>query len=63
MALVMSSVMHLAVVHAWTLRARELNRGQGKLAILLGFVLFIAIFGLVRLLRRMFYREEVRDHT
>ena len=63
MLLAMSSVIHLAVVHAWTLRAGELNRPQGRLAILLGVVLFMVIFGLVRLLRRMFYRKGVRDHT
>ena len=57
MALILSAAIQLAVVHAWVQRAGELSRGAGKLATLLGFVLFIAIYGCIRLLRRNFYGE------
>jgi hypothetical protein len=46
------------IVHAWILRVGKFSRGQGKLAILLGCVLFFAIYGFVWLLRRNFYGEE-----
>lgn len=62
LSLVISSVIHLVVVHAWTQRVPNLSRGQGKLAILLGFVLFFAVYGLVRLLQRNLYGKEARDN-
>jgi len=62
MSLVLSSAIHAVVVHAWVLRIGNLSRSQGRLAILLGFVLFLAVYGLVRLLRRNFYGKEVHDH-
>lgn len=58
MALILSSAIQLAVVHAWVQRAGELSRGAGKLATFLGFLLFVAIYGCIRLLRRNFYGEE-----
>jgi hypothetical protein len=63
MSLILSSAIHVVVVHAWVQRVGNLSRGQGKLAILLGFVLFIAVYGLVWVLRRNFYGEEAPDHT
>ena len=63
MTLAISSAIHLFVVHAWIQRAGNLSRGQGKLAVLLGFVLFFIIYGIVRVLRRNFYGEELRDKT
>jgi hypothetical protein len=57
MALILSSAIQLAVVHAWAQRAGRLNRGAGKLATFLGFVMFIAIYGCIRLFRRNFYGE------
>ena len=57
MALVLSAAIQLAVVHAWVQRAGELSRGAGKLGTLLGFALFVAIYGCTRLLRRNFYGE------
>jgi hypothetical protein len=57
MALILSSAIQLAVVNAWAQRAGELSRGAGKLATFLGFVLFVAIYGCIRLLRRNFYGE------
>lgn len=62
MSLAISSAIHLVVVHAWTQRVGNFSRGQGKLAILLGFVLFFAVYGVVWMLRRNFYGEELR-HT
>jgi hypothetical protein len=58
MALILSSAIQLTIVHAWVQRAGELSRGAGKLATLLGFVFFIAVYGCIRLLRRNFYGEE-----
>jgi hypothetical protein len=63
MTLAISSAIHLFVVHAWIQRAGNLSRGQGKLAVLLGFVLFFIVYGIVRVLRRNFYGEELRDKT
>ena len=45
MSLLLSSAIHLFVVHASTQRVRNLSRGQEKLVILLGFVLFFAVYG------------------
>lgn len=58
MSLVISSATHLVVVHAWIMRARSFSRGQGKMAVLLGFVLFFAVYGIVWNLGRGFYGEE-----
>ena len=61
-SLIISSAIHLAVVHALAQRVPNLNRREGRLAAL-GIVLFFAVYGFVRLLQRMVYGEEVRDHT
>jgi hypothetical protein len=58
MSLVMSSAIHLAIVHAWTQRVSILSRGYGKLAAMLGLVLWVAVYGFFRLLQRMFLSEE-----
>jgi hypothetical protein len=63
MSLILSSAIHLFVVHAWIQRVGNLSRVQGKLAILLGFVLFFAVYGFVFLLRRNFYGSEASGHT
>ena len=63
MSLLLSSAIHIFVVHAWIQRVGSLTRGQGKLAILLGFVLFFAVYGFVWLLRRNFYGAKASDHT
>jgi hypothetical protein len=63
MSLVVSSAIHLVVVHAWIQRVTNLSSGQGKLAVLLGFVLFFAVYAVVWVLRRNFYGEEARDNT
>ncbi len=59
----LSSSIHAVVVHRWVQHAGKLSRGQGKLAILLGVVLFCAIYGLAWLLRRNFSGEEAHNHT
>jgi len=61
MALILSSTIQLAIVHAWVRRTGELSRGAGKLATFLGFVLFVAIYGCIRLLRRNFYGDGERS--
>jgi hypothetical protein len=63
MSLVVSSAVHMFVVHAWIQRVGNLSSGQGQIAILLGFVLFFAVYGFVWLLRRNFYGTEAPDHT
>jgi len=62
MSLVISSAIHLVIVHSWMQRVGNFSRGQGKLAILLGFVLFFAVYGIVWMLRRNFYGEEPRHN-
>jgi len=57
MSLILSSAIHMVVVHAWIQRVGDLSRGQGKLAILLGLVLFFVIYGFIWLLRRNFYGD------
>ena len=63
MSLMLSSAAHAMIVHAWLKRVGEFSRGQGKLAVLLGFVLFFAVYGLVWVLRRNFYGEEAHEHA
>lgn len=60
-SLVLSSAIHVLVVHAWIQRVGNLRDGEGKLAIFLGIVLFFAIYGFVWLLRRNLYGEEAPD--
>jgi membrane glycosyltransferase len=62
LALVLSSAIHLIAVHTWIQRVGNLGRSEGKLAILLGLLLFLAVYGLVRVLQRNFYGNEVHDH-
>jgi len=63
LSLVSSSAIHLFVVHAWIQRVGNFSRWQGRLAVLLGFVLFFAVYGFVSVLRRNFYGIESRDNT
>lgn len=63
LSLVMSSSIHMFVVHAWIERVGNLSRGQGKLAMLLGCVLFFVIYGFVGILGRNLYGEEAPDRT
>ena len=53
-----SSAIHLIVVHAWTRQNPDLGRAQAKIAFFLGFVLFLAVYGALRLLRRLFHVGE-----
>jgi hypothetical protein len=61
MSLLLSTAVHMFVVHAWIQRIGHLSRGQGKLAILLGLALFFVVYGFVSLLRRNFYGTEASD--
>jgi len=68
MSLIFSSAIHLVIVHAWVRRVGKFSRSQGELAILLGFVLFFLVYGLVWVLRRNFYdegshEEESHEHA
>ena len=62
-SLLISSAIHLVVVHAFTQRLGDLDRSQGRGAIFLGFLLFFAVYGSVGLLRRMLYGKEVPDNA
>ena len=62
MSLVMSSAIHLVLVHSWTRRLGDLSRSQGRGAALLGVVLFLATYGFVRLLQRMFRSGDQTTH-
>lgn len=53
------STMHLFIVHALTQRGVKLNHGVAKGAGVVGFLLFLAIDGVLRFLKRMFNREEI----
>ena len=55
---VMSSAVHLIVVHTWRQQVSNFSRGDGKLAILLGFGIFLTVYGFVRLLQRMLQNRE-----
>jgi hypothetical protein len=61
-SLLLSSSIHLFVVHAWILRFGPLDglghHGLGRLAVLLGIVLFFVVYGCGWQLRRMFYGSE-----
>jgi hypothetical protein len=63
MSLGISSAIHLFVVHAWARRIAIISSGAGKGAALLGFVLFLIVYGVVRLLQRMFYGKEAPDNA
>jgi len=62
-SLLISSAIHLVIVHAWMKRAGDLGSSNGRMAVLLGFVLFFAVYGLVHLFERTFYGEQTRDIT
>jgi cation transport ATPase len=55
-----SSAIHLVVVHAWTRQTPVLGHGEAKIAFFLGFVLFLVVYGAVRLLRRAFHAGKRR---
>jgi hypothetical protein len=61
-SLLISSVAHAVVVHTWIVRTGSLDgyghRGERKLAVLVGPVLFLVVYGCGFLLRRKFYGEE-----
>jgi hypothetical protein len=57
-ALVISSAMHLVIVHTLSQRIGSFSRGEAKGAAFLGLVLFLAVYGFVRLLQRLFKNEE-----
>jgi hypothetical protein len=61
MSLVISSAMQLLVLHAWSQRFQGFRHGAGKLASLFGFVLFYAIYRLVRFLQKHFNGEQLPD--
>jgi len=57
-SIAISSGLHLATVHAWTRWVGDLSRGEGKAATFLGLLLFLVIYWIVRLLRRVLNTEE-----
>jgi hypothetical protein len=61
MSLGISSAIHLVVVHAVTRRIPSLSSGAGKGAAVLGLVLFLLVYRVVRFLQRMVYGKESPD--
>jgi hypothetical protein len=61
MSLGISSPIHLVVVHAVTRRIPSLSRGAEKGAAVLGLVLFLLVYRVVRLLQRTVYGKEAPD--
>ena len=61
MSLGISSLIHLLLVHAWTRRVPRLSWGAGRGAVVLGFVLFLVVYGAIRFLQRMLYGKESSD--
>jgi hypothetical protein len=61
-SLLLSSSIHLVLVHAWIVRFGPLegpgHRRDGKLAVLLGIVLFFVVYGCGWLLRQVFYGSD-----
>jgi hypothetical protein len=53
-----SSTIHLVAIHAITQRIPSLSRGEGRGAAVLGFLLFLLVYAVVRLLQRMLYGKE-----
>jgi hypothetical protein len=53
-----SSAIQLVLLHAWTRRIPSLSRGEGKGAAVLGLLLFLVVYGVVRFLQRVLYGKE-----
>jgi hypothetical protein len=66
-SLLISSVAHAVIVHNWIVRTGSLDgyghRGARKLAVLVGPVLFLVVYGCGFLLRRKFYGEEAASDS
>ena len=62
-SLVISSAIYLALLHAWTQRVPIFSRYQGRGLAMLGLLLFLAVYGLVSLLRRSLYAKEAKDNS
>lgn len=56
-----SSAIHLVVVHAWTRRTPDLSRSGAKVGFFVGLVLFLIVYGAIRLLRRLFHGGEAGE--
>lgn len=63
MSLGISTAIHFVIVLAWTKRFPGLDRGQAKLAALLGLALFIPTYKLVSVLQRIFYDKEASNSS
>lgn len=62
-SLVVSSAIYLVLLHAWTQRVPIFRRYQGRGLAVLGLLLFLAVYGLVSLLRRSLYGKEAKDNS
>src|SRR5205823_5924229 len=63
MSLGVSSAIHLVVVHAVARRIPNLSSGAGKGAAVLGLLLFLLIYRVVRSLERMMHGKESPDSS
>lgn len=57
-SLLVSCGIQALLVHMWVLRFGKLGRGTGRWAVLLGWVLFVAVYGCGFQLRRKFYGDD-----
>jgi len=62
-SLLISSAIHLVVVHAFTQRLGFRDHSLGRGAIFLGFLLFLAVYGSVELLRQLLYGREASGNA
>jgi hypothetical protein len=62
-SLLISSTIHLVVVHAFTQRLGDLNHSQGRGASVLGLLLFLAVYGSIWLLQRMLYGRKASGNA
>lgn len=63
MSLGISSAIQLVVLHTWTRRVPSLSRGEGRGAAILGLMLFLVVYGVVRFLQRMVYGTETPNRA
>jgi hypothetical protein len=61
MSLGISSAVQLAVVHALTRRTPNLSHNEGRGAAVLGLLLFLVVYRVVRFLQRVLYGKESPD--
>jgi hypothetical protein len=62
-SLAISSAVQVVVVHAWTQRVPNPSHGASRGVLVLSFLLFLAVYQFVSVLRRNFYGKEANDNS